>query len=375
MAAGGVSVSRLPDATVLVKVVGRWHLARGLPAPDVIDRAIAGPPAASRLAFDAGELDAWDTSLLLLVERVLERCRLRGVAADTGGLPAGLRRLLALSQSAPGQRPPPPAARPAPIARLGEHGLQRIDAFVSLLAFLGELAYSLVRFVSGRARVRTRDLVAEIQGAGASSLGIVAVVSFLLGMILAFVGGVTLRPFGASIYVANVVTVAMVRELGPVMTAIVMAGRTGSAYAAQLGTMKVTQEVDALTTMALPPAEFLVLPRVLALSLMMPLLVLYANFIAIAGGALVAVATGGSTAVEYGHQAQGAITFTTFLIGLSKSVVFGVIVAVSGCVHGLRASKSAAAVGDAATGAVVAAIIWIIAADGLFAVVLNVLKI
>lgn len=374
-AAGGMSVSRLPDATVLVKVMGRWHLARGLPAPDVIDRAITGPPIAARLAFDAGELDAWDSSLLVLVERVLDRCRRRGVPADTEGLPAGLRRLLALSQSAPGARPPPPAAPPASIARVGARALDRGAALVQLLAFLGELAYSLIRFVSRRARVRTQDLVAEIQAAGASSLGIVAVVSFLLGMILAFVGGVTLRPFGASVYVANVVTVAMVRELGPVMTAIVMAGRTGSAYAAHIGTMKVTQEVDALTTMALPPIDFLVLPRVLALSLMMPLLVVYADVVAISGGALVAVATGGSTAIEFGRQAQGAIALTTFFIGAFKSVVFGVIVAVSGCVQGLRASKSAAAVGDAATGAVVASIVWIIAADGLFAVVLNVLKI
>jgi phospholipid/cholesterol/gamma-HCH transport system permease protein len=374
-AAGGVSVSRLPDATVLVKLAGRWRLARGLPAPDAIDRAIVGPPAAARVAFDAAELDAWDSSLLVLIERVLDRCRHRGVPADTGGLPAGLRRLLALSHAVTGQRPPPPAAPSPPLARAGTRALDRVGAFVQLLTFLGELAYSLVRFVTGRARVRTQDLLAEVQGAGAQSLGIVAVVSFLLGMILAFVGGVTLRPFGASIYVANVVTVAMVRELGPVMTAIVMAGRTGSAYAAQIGTMKVTQEVDALTTMALPPADFLVLPRVLALSMMMPLLVVYADFIAISGGALVAVATGGSTPVEYGRQAQGAITLTTFAVGFAKSVVFGIIVAVSGCVEGLRASKSAAAVGEAATGAVVASIIWIIAADGLFAVVLNVLKI
>jgi phospholipid/cholesterol/gamma-HCH transport system permease protein len=374
MAAGGVTVSRLPDATVLVQLAGQWRLGRGLPTPDNVDRAIAGPPRAARVAFDATGLTTWDSSLLLLVERVRELCRRYGVTADTSGLPEGLRRLLALSDAVPAQRPPPPPARLPPLARLGEHGLKRWDASVRLLSFLGELAFSLARFVTGRARVRKHDLFAEIEAAGAQSLSIVAIVSFLLGMILAFVGGVTLRPFGAAIYVANVVTVAMVRELGPVMTAILMAGRTGSAYAAQLGTMKVTQEIDALTTMALPPNDFLVLPRVLALSLMMPLLVVYADFVALVGGALVALGSGTSL-LEYAHQARGAIALTTFVVGFAKSIVFGVIVAVSGCLEGLRATKGAAAVGDAATGAVVAAIVWIIASDGVFAVLLDILKI
>jgi phospholipid/cholesterol/gamma-HCH transport system permease protein len=373
-AAGGVTVSRLADATVLVQLVGRWRLAGGLPTVDAVDSAIAGPPVAERVAFDAGGLTAWDSSLLVLVERVRERCRRHGVTADTSGLPEGLRRLLAMTDAVPGARPPPPPPRLPPLARLGTRGLDSWDAFVRLLTFLGELAFSLIRLVTGRARVRKRDLLAEIEAAGARSLAIVAIVSFLLGMILAFVGGATLRPFGASIYVANVVTIAMVRELGPVMTAIVMAGRTGSAYAAQLGTMKVTQEIDALTTMALPPSDFLVLPRVLALSLMMPLLVVYADYIAIAGGALVAVGSGQGFA-EFARQARHSITLTTFAVGFAKSIVFGVIVAVAGCVEGLRASEGAAAVGNAATGAVVASIIWIIALDGLFAVVLNILKI
>ena len=374
MAAGGMKVSRLPDASVLVELAGQWRWGGGLPMPDAVDSAIAGPPLALRVAFDAGAVTGWDTSLLLLVERVRERCRRHGITADTSGLPEGLRRLLALSEAAPGQRPPRPPAPLPLLARLGTRGIDRWHSLFRLLSFLGDLAFSLGRFVTGRARLRKRDLLAEVEAAGARSLSIVAVVSFLLGLILAFVGGVTLRPFGASIYVANVVTIAMVRELGPVMTAIVMAGRTGSAYAAQLGTMKVTQEIDALTTMALPPTDFLVLPRVLALSLMMPLLVVYADFVAIGGGAVVAIGTGQGF-VEYTRQARGAIALTTFAVGFAKSIVFGVIVAVSGCVEGLRANKSAAAVGDAATGAVVASIVWIIAVDGLFAVVLNILKI
>ena len=371
---GEITVSRLNDASVIVRVAGRWRMDAGLPPSRSVDAAIEGPPVATRVAFDAGAVTSWDSALLVLAQRVLDRCRQYGIPADTTGLPEGVRRLLALSEIASGQGPPPVLAPPPPLARLGARGRAAFDAFAQLLRFLGELAFSLVRLARGRARVRWVDVVAEIRAAGASSLPIVAIVCFLLGMILAFVADVTLQPFGARIYVANVVTIAMVRELGPVMTAIVMAGRTGSAYAAQLGTMKVTQEIDALTTMALPPIEFLVLPRVLALSLMMPLLAVYGDFIALAGGGLVATGTG-SSVTEYSRQTAAAITLTTFVIGLFKSVVFGVVVAVCGCLQGLKANKSAAAVGDAATRAVVTSIVWIIALDGVFAVVLHILDI
>ncbi len=373
-ATGQLTVARLPDATAVVHVLGQWRLGGNLPVADAVERALDGPPPARRLVFDAEALTAWDSSLLVVVERILARCQRRGVPADTAGLPPGLQRLLALSAAVAGQPPQPPPPHVSMVARLGTRAVGRWQTTLTMLRFVGELTYSLARFVVGHARVRGRDLLDEIELAGVRSFGIVAVVSFLLGLILAFVGNVTLRPFGASLYVANVVTVAMVRELGPVMTAIVMAGRTGSAYAAQLGTMKVTQEIDALVTMALPPTDFLVLPRVLALTLMMPLLVVYADFIALGAGGLIAAATGGSFAT-YAHQAKGAITLTTFWIGFVKSIVFGIIVALAGCIAGLRATRSAAAVGDAATGAVVSAIVWIIAMDGLFAVVLDILRV
>ena len=371
---GELTVVRLPDTSVLVRVAGRWRLAGSLAVPDAVDGAIDGPPAAQRLAFDASALTAWDSSLVVVVARILARCRERGLTVDRSGLPPGLQRLLALSSAVGAERPRPPAPHLSMLARSGTRVVARAEVLLLVLRFVGELTYSLARFVAGRARVRPRDLLAELETAGVHSFAIIAVVSSLLGLILAFVGNVTLRPFGASIYVANVVTVAMVRELGPIMTAIVMAGRTGSAYAAQLGTMKVTQELDALVTMALPPSDFLVLPRALALTLMMPLLVVYADFIALGAGGLIASATG-SSLTQYGLQAKNSITLTTFWIGFAKSVVFGIIVAVAGCIAGLRANKSAAAVGEAATAAVVSSIVWIIAVDGVFAVLLNILRI
>ncbi|HEY1586359.1 MAG TPA: ABC transporter permease, partial [Polyangia bacterium] len=289
MAEGGaITITRRADATVVVYVAGSWRMEAGLPQSRALESAIDGPPVAVRVAFDAAAVTSWDTSLLVVARHVLDVCARRGIDVDMSGLPEGIRRLVALAESAAGQPRPERPARRRFVERVGRGGFERLDGFVQLLHFLGDVGISAARLVARRARVRTADIVAEIQAAGAASLPIVAVVCFLLGMILAFVADVTLSPFGARLYVANVVTIAMVRELGPVMTAIVMAGRTGSAYAAQLGTMKVTQEIDALTTMALPPTEFLVLPRVLALSLMMPLLSVYADFIALVGGGLVA---------------------------------------------------------------------------------------
>ena len=200
-------------------------------------------------------------------------------------------------------------------------------------------------------------------------------ISFLVGMIMAFVGAVQLQQFGASIYVANMVAIAMAREMGAMMTAIIMAGRTGSAYAAQLGTMNVSQEIDALTTMGIPAMDFLVLPRMLALSQMLPLLAVYADFVGIVGGAVVATGMLDVSLVQYWEQTKSALTVTDFTTGVGKSAVFGILVAVAGCLQGLRSGRSAAAVGASATAAVVSAIVLVIVADGLFAVVFNLLGI
>jgi phospholipid/cholesterol/gamma-HCH transport system permease protein len=368
-----VTAARLPDGAVRVRVAGHWRIAHGLALPAEVVRTIDGPPSATRLSFDATELRAWDSSLPVVVEQLVARCRLRAVPVDTSALPEGLRRLLALSEATPPQRPPPPPPRARPLVRLGTRAIDKWHEAARLLAFVGEVAFSLARLFTRRARVRSVDLLTEMQDAGARSLSIVAVVSFLMGVIIAFVATSTLQRFGAELYVADTVAIGMVREMGPIMTAVVMAGRSGSAYAAQIGTMKVTQEVDALTTMALPPSDFLVLPRVLALSLMMPLLTVYADFTAIGSGALL-VLLNGQSAKQYLHEASTAIKLSMFWIALIKSFVFGVVVAVSGCMHGLRVNKGAAAVGDAATATVVTCIVWIIAIDGVFALILDVLK-
>ena len=237
------------------------------------------------------------------------------------------------------------------------------------VAFLGETVLAFARLVTGRAAFRARDLAIVVQDTGPQALGIVALINFLVGVIVAFVGAIELRRFGAAIYVADLVAIATVRELGCIMTGIIMAGRTGSGFAAQLGSMNVNQETEALVTMGIRPVDFLVGPRVLALCVMMPLLCVYADLIGILGGAAVAVGMLGQSPLEYWVETQHAIGFANIGLGIGKSVVFGALIAIAGCLRGMRSGHDAAAVGEAATSAVVLAITWIIASDGIFAVI------
>src|SRR5438128_5077620 len=373
---GDLSVARVDDA-LCVRLAGVWSLDRGLPSPAVVERALQQDAGTvRRVVFDAAGLATWDSSLVTFVVQVVEGSVRRGLGVERGGLPPGLQRLLALVEAVPekaGARVH--AARVSIPARVGTASLAAWDEARGWLAFLGEAMLAFGRLVTGRARYRRVDLAIELQDAGARALPIVTLISFLVGMIMAFVGAVQLQQFGASIYVANMVAIAMAREMGAMMTAIIMAGRTGSAYAAQLGTMNVSQEIDALTTMGIPPIDFLVLPRMLALSLMLPLLAVYADFVGMVGGAVVATGMLDVGLVQYWEQTKAALTVTDFTTGVGKSAVFGILVAVAGCLQGLRSGRSAAAVGASATAAVVSAIVLVIVADGLFAVVFNILGI
>jgi phospholipid/cholesterol/gamma-HCH transport system permease protein len=295
---------------------------------------------------------------------------------DQGGLPAGLQRLLHLAEAVPEKAGARRAARRPPlVARVGAATLATWEGTREALAFFGEATFATGRLLTGRARFRLSDFLLVVQGVGAAALPIVTLISVLVGMILAFVGAVQLERFGASIYVADLVAIAMVREMGCIMTGIIMAGRTGSGFAAEIGTMKVTQELDALTTLGLPPMDFLVMPRMLALSLMMPLLCVYADVLGIIGGALVGIGMLDVTLAQYVNETRNAVTLTSYSVGIGKSFVFGVLVAIAGCLRGVQCGKSSSAVGDAATSAVVTSIVLIVVADGLFAVVFNVLDI
>jgi phospholipid/cholesterol/gamma-HCH transport system permease protein len=244
----------------------------------------------------------------------------------------------------------------------------------STLAFAGEVVLSLGRMLRGKAAFDWRLFWLTMEDCSARALPIVGLISFLTGLILAFVGAIQLRQFGAGIFVANLVAVAMNREMGAIMTGVIMAGRTGAAFAAQIGSMKVSEEIDALKTLAISPMDFLVSPRLAALFLMMPLLVLYADLIGILGGACVGIGILKITWVQYWNQTIGSFGISDVLTGLVKSAVFGGIVAMAGCQRGMQCGNNAAAVGNAATSAVVVAITWIVASDALIDVVQEVIK-
>jgi len=370
-----VSFQRAGEA-ILIRLSGAWRLRGGLPSATLVQRELESSPTVRGVALEARELTSWDSSVLTFLVEVSELCRQRGIQMDRAGLPAGVRRLLELAEAVPEKKGARKEEIETPfLERVGNSAIGVGDSLGEMLNFLGEMSVTFVRLFRMKVRFRAVDLVLLIQQCGAQALPIVTLISFLVGVILAFVGAVQLRQFGAQIYVADLVGIAMVREMGAMMTGIIMAGRTGAAFAAQLGTMKVTQELDAFTTMGFSPLEFLVLPRVIALVLMMPLLCLYADFVGILGGAAIGVSMLDLSWTTYFRETTNAINLTGLFGGVFKSSVYGVLIALSGCLRGIQCGNSSSAVGDAATSAVVTGIVAIVSACGVFAVVFYVLGI
>jgi phospholipid/cholesterol/gamma-HCH transport system permease protein len=370
-----LSLQHIGDA-LLVRLAGAWHLQRGLPSDAMVRQELERPPRPARVTFEAQTLSHWDSSVLAFLVAVSAICRERGIDMDRAGLPAGLRRLLDLAEAVSERKGArKEAAEASFLERIGTATIGTMASLGEILTFVGETTITFVRLFGLTARYRTSDLFLLVQQCGAEALPIVTLISFLVGVILAFVGAVQLKQFGAQIYVADLVGIAIMREMGAMMTAIIMAGRTGAAFAAQLGTMKVTQEVDAFATAGFSPLEFLVLPRAVALILMMPLLCLYSDFVGVLGGAAIGVGMLDLSWASYFHETANAIALGDVVGGVFKSAVYGVLIALAGCLRGLQCGNSSSAVGDAATSAVVTGIVAIIAACGTFAVIFYVLGI
>jgi phospholipid/cholesterol/gamma-HCH transport system permease protein len=371
---GTVLLERTEDSNLLVRLRGKWQLRRDLPSIGLVDAELRAQPSPARVAFDASGLTGWDSGLVSFLVAIDDLCRARGIEHDRAGLPAGVRRLVELAEAVPekqGARATP--KRVSVFERVGDRAVAYGSATIATLGFIGDAAVALTGLVRGSARYRPIDLAQNIQDCGPSAVGIVTLISFLVGVILAFMGAVQLQQFGAAIFVADLVGIGMLREMGAMMTAIIMSGRTGAAFAAQLGTMKVTQEIDALTTMGISPLQFLVLPRVLALVLMMPLLCLYSDLMGILGGAFVGVGMLDLSFKSYMRETIHAFSLTNLLLGLIKATVYGVLIAIAGCLRGFQCGNSSSAVGDAATRAVVSSIVLVVIACGLFAFVTNLL--
>jgi phospholipid/cholesterol/gamma-HCH transport system permease protein len=372
-----LAFSRDSSDEMTIRIGGVWRLRHGIGRDvAVARRELSGNKELHKVTFDASGLKSWDSSLLTLVAGIEDVCREAHIEIDRSGLPEGARRLLELASGGPNSSAEVRAIRRQGVfERVGQRILDRVDALRGPLAFLGNVSRAFARMLIGRARYRGVDFMEATRACGIEALGIVALISFLSGVILAFMGAVQLRQFGAAIYVANLVAIAMVREMGPMMTAVIMAGRTGAAFAAQLGTMKVRQEVEALETMGISPIEFLVLPRLVPLVLMMPLLALYSDFIGVFGGAAIGVGMLHLSLTSYLHISATSIYPMTFVGGVFKSFVYGILIGLAGCYQGMRCGNNAAAVGQATTSAVVNGIVMVVVACGMFAMVFSVLDI
>lgn len=315
-----------------------------------------------------------DSPLLAWLFAVAEECGARDLVFSTARMPERVARQLALALSVPERKGARRGERRASfLETVGRSSLSLRDNLVGWFSFLGELVVATGQFVRGRARVPVRDIWVTMDECGPGALPIVTLISSLVGVILAFIGAQQLRQFGAQIYVANLVSVAMLREMGAVMAGVIMAGRTGAAFAAQLGTMQVNEEIDALKTLGISPMQYLVVPRVVALIVMMPLLCLYADTLGILGGAVVSALTMDISFAQFFNQAATAVHLSDVWLGVSKSCVFGVLIAIAGCLSGMRCGRSASAVGIAVTSAVVSGIVAIVLSDAAFAVLTEVL--
>lgn len=363
------------EHTVCVRLAGSWRLQNRLPpAALVYDQALARG-GVRRVVLDAERLSGWDSGLLTFLLKLEQLIARDDLEADSSRLPHGVQRLLRLATAVPVRTAAPSQAADPWLARIGKATSGYAAAGTEVIRFLGEATLAFGRMLRGRARFRGADLLLIMQEVGAQALPIVSLISFLVGVILAFMGAIQLAQFGAQIYVADMVAIGMAREMAAMMVGIILAGRTGAAFAAQLGTMQVNEEIDALSTLGLSPMEFLVLPRMLALVLMTPLLCLYANLMGILGGALIGVVALDLPVVVYFQETQRAVYLSGFAGGLIKSAVYGVVVAVVGCLRGLQCGRSSAAVGLATTSAVVTSLVFIILAMATLTVIYNVLGI
>ena len=374
--AGEMLLEQSSQDTMRLALSGHWKLGGTLPNASDVEQAIEKAPGIRTLSFNTQGMADWDTGLLTFLVKLGKYCSQQKILIDDSGLPQGAKKLLALAAAVPEKKDARKAAGRVPfLAYVGDETLGFFRSAGELLAFIGDTVIAVMNLLRGKAQYRRSDLMLILESCGGQALPIVSLISFLVGSILAFIGAIQLKLFGAEIYVANLVGIAMVRLMAAIMTGIVMAGRTGGAFAAQLGTMQVNQEIDALKTLGISPMEFLVLPRMLALALMMPLLCLYANVMGILGGMVVGVGMLDIGLVQYYNQTVNGINLWNLGIGLFSGTVFGVIVALSGCMRGMQCGRSASAVGDAATSAVVTAIIGIIVSTAAITVLCNMLGI
>ena len=357
----------------VMRCSGMWTL-QGIP---LLERHIAQLvwPVSGAVIFDGAAVTALDSAGAWLIFRTLRQLERIGLSVTIRGLRPEHQALLQLIQThASGERAPR-LPRPSFLNRFGRNVWRHLDEFHGLVAFLGEIAVAMLRSLAHPSRIRWRATLYNLQIAGFNALPIVGLLAFLIGVVVAYQGSIQLVRYGANIFVADLVGLSILREMAPLLTAIVVAGRSGSAYAAQIGTMKVTEEIDALHTIGVSPMELLVLPKMLALLVALPLLTVYADILGVLGGMIVAQTQLNVSFADFLDRFEDAIKMSSFLVGLGKAPVFAAIIALVGCFQGFRVSGSADSVGRQTTVSVVQSIFLVIVFDALFSVILSWLKI
>jgi phospholipid/cholesterol/gamma-HCH transport system permease protein len=374
---GSFALKSESAAELRVELTGDWTEKGGVPDTlEIRNRLDQNGNSPTRITFQDTGIQEWSSPLVSFLLRCHEICRDHDAQLDVGNLPAGSAHLLELATAVPEKTDARKVDRKmSTLYCMGKDTIAFFVAGTQIIRFIGQSTMAFMRMFSGQARFRWSDAFLLMQECGAEALPIVGLISLLTGLILGFVGSINLQAFGASILVADLVAVGVVREMGCLMTAVIMCGRTGAAFAAQLGTMKVNEEIDSFTTFGFSAIDFLVLPRMLALMLMIPILCVFADLFGILGGLLVSISILDVTFIEYVTQTINAISATDFFSGIIKGAVFGVLIALTGCLRGIQCGSSAAAVGEASTSAVVTGITSIVVADAIFAVVFHILGI
>jgi len=371
-----LSLLRLADGTLTVRLSGEWKLGTQLPQGEELRGKIKSAETISRVTFDTQAMTGWDSGLITFLLDIIEIGSEMHIPVEKDRLPAGVQRILTLASAVPERKGVRrKAAKPSFVDRVGESSIAFWRSSLEMIGFIGEASVAFMRLLAGKAQFRPSDLLLTMQECGAQALPIVSLISILVGIILAFIGAIQLKIFGAQIYVASLVGIGMVRALAAIMTGIIMAGRTGASFAAQLGTMQVNEEIDALKTLGISPMEFLVLPRMIALFFMMPLLSLYADLMGIIGGLIIGVSILDLNFMEYYGKTSQSVQLNDLWVGLFSAAVFGVLVALAGCLRGMQSGRSASAVGEAATSAVVTSIVGIVVAMAVISFLCNILNI
>ena len=359
--------------TLLIKLSGDWHISAGLLSESEVTSQLTSHPDVDQINFSVAQELKWDSGLIAFLLRLIKECEQKKIKVSCEGLPREAQKLVVLALKEPEKTVSPGKVKKTFFEEIGEKTLQVDESLRQALDFFGDITVSLSRLMMGKSYFRWDDFMLLVKRCGVDTLLLVSLISLLVGMILAFVASIQLKMFGAQIYIADIVGIAMVRVLSAVMTGIIVSGRIGASFAAELGMMEANEEVDALKTLGVSPVEFLVIPRVLALVLMMPILTIYADLMAILGGFLISIWMFHLNSLEYLNHTQLAVKLSYVWIGLIHSFVFGVIIAIAGCLRGIQCKRNSAGVGNATTSAVVTAITGIVIATAIITFICQVL--